>query len=511
MLESYNPNNELEYQKLSLEEQQSRGILGRLKGIIADCKKPTRNGRKYTEALWDKTFNDPIMQEKIENRCLFGELGHPTDRQEVDMEKIAICLAEVPKKGSDGKLYGVFDILATPCGKILKTLCDYGCKIGVSSRGSGETYEDAYGEETVDMDTFECECWDAVLLPAVKEARMSLVTESFDLSKAKFKKALCEELNKASIEDKKIMEDKLKELDIDYSPEKVDDNIDEVEESNEADNAGTELVQELQEALKKNRQLEKQLTDLQEKLSVSYTKEANLKDAIAKYKTSIVSLTESSKKAKLLESKISDLNASISLKEEKIKTQQETINKLNESRKTISHETKVLNESLVSKETKIDTLEKQIATLNENLKNINTQNKKTNNSLIENIEELKKDSAIKHSEYSKKLTRANQLVERYKKMANESISKYINSQAVRLGVSSNEIKNRLSEGFTFDEIDKVCEELQDYKINISKLPFDISKTKNVRMKITESVEPMKPADRFISDEIDDQLRSLAGL
>ena len=146
----------------------------------------------------------------------------------------------------------------------------------------------------------------------------------------------------------------------------------------------------------------------------------------------------------------------------------------------------------------------------ENIKNINAQNIKTKETLTENIEELKKDSAIKHSEYTKKLTKANQLVERYKKIANDSVSRYIESQANRLGISKNEIKNRLSEGFSFDDIDQVCEELQAYKLNISKLPFDISKTKNVRMKVTESKEPIKPVNRF-SDEIDDQLRSLAGL
>lgn len=70
MLESFNNNNDFEYQKLSLEEQESRGILGRLKGIIADFKNPTRNSRKYTEELWEETFSNPIMKEKIENRCL---------------------------------------------------------------------------------------------------------------------------------------------------------------------------------------------------------------------------------------------------------------------------------------------------------------------------------------------------------------------------------------------------------------------------------------------------------
>lgn len=508
MLESYNPNNELEYQKLSTEEQTARGILGRLKGIIADTKNATRNGRKYTAELWEQTFNDPIMKEKIENRCLFGELGHPTDRQEVDMEKIAICLSEVPKKGTDGKLYGVFDILATPCGKILKTLCDYGCKIGVSSRGSGETYSDYDGQEVVDKDTFECECWDAVLLPAVKEARMSLVTESLHKTKT-LKTALCEALESANDEDKQIMKDKLEELEIDYSPEKVD-NKDEVEEDVKADNDGVELVRELQEALKKNRNLETQLTALQEKLSVSYTKEADLRDDVSKYKTAIKSLTESVKKTQVLEQRIGKLSADIESKDETLRKQQETINRLTENRKSMSQKSRALNESVMAKDATITSLENKIKSLNENLKQSNAQALKTKETLTENIEELKKDSAIKHSEYAKKISRANQLVERYKKVANESIDKYIESQAVRLGVTKNEIKNRLSEGFSFEDIDMVCEELQAYKLNISKLPFDISKTKNVRMKVTESVEPMKPANRF-SDEIDDQLRSLAGL
>jgi hypothetical protein len=97
------------------------------------------------------------MQEKISNRCLFGELGHPADREETDMEKIALCLSEQPKRGGDGKIYGVFDILDTPNGRILKTLCDYGCNIGVSSRGSGDVITDYDGNESVDEDTYDCQ------------------------------------------------------------------------------------------------------------------------------------------------------------------------------------------------------------------------------------------------------------------------------------------------------------------------------------------------------------------
>ena len=508
MLEKLTENDTLIFQSISPEEKKTRGILGRLSGPVASFMTPTRNGRKYTDDLWESVFKSDIVQEMFENGGLPGELSHPIDRSETDPEKIAIMMSEPPKKDNNGHLVAYVDILDTPCGKIAYQLAKYGFKFGISSRGEGEVFEDWDGQETVDKNTYTLNAFDLVLLPACKDARL-VFNESYNDRNKSFKKSLLEELESASSDDRKIMEDTLKELQIDYSPEKVD-NKDEVKESNKADDDGISLVQELQEALKKNRELESKLTSLQEKLSVSYTKEADLRDTIAKYKSSIISLTENSKKSKVLESKISELTETVSSKEETIKKQQATIERLNESRKSISSKSKSLNESLASKDAKITSLEKQVHSLNESIRTINAQNNKAKETLTENIEELKKDSAIKHSEYTKKLTRANQLVERYKKFANESISRYISSQANRLGVSTSEIKNKLSEGFSFEDIDRVCEELQDYKINISKLPFDISKTKNVRMKVTESVEPIKPANRF-SDEIDDQLKSLAGL
>lgn len=209
------------YEKLSLEEQEKRQILGRLKGVIADLKNPTRNGRKYSEELWENVFNDTIMQEKIKNRCCFGELGHPTDRTEVDMEKIAICLAETPKRGEDGKLYGVFDILNTPNGRILKTLCDYGCNIGISSRGQGDLFTDIDGEEAVDPNTYECECFDVVVVPAVETARLQYVTEGLE-NKKSLKTALNESLSKATEEEKKVMESTLAELNINLNEDAED-------------------------------------------------------------------------------------------------------------------------------------------------------------------------------------------------------------------------------------------------------------------------------------------------
>ena len=70
----------LQMQPLSEEEKASRHILGRLYGPIATCEESTRNGRKYNRELWEKALNDELFNEKIKNKSLFLELGHPANR-----------------------------------------------------------------------------------------------------------------------------------------------------------------------------------------------------------------------------------------------------------------------------------------------------------------------------------------------------------------------------------------------------------------------------------------------
>jgi hypothetical protein len=235
MLESFNTD-KFEYKRLSQEEQEKRGILGRLIGKIADTKNPTRNGRLYSNELWEKVFDDPIMKEKIDNHLLLGQLGHPLDEEEINIEKAAICMAEQPKKGKDGFLYGVFDIISTPAGKILKSLCDYGCNVAISSRGTGDLYYDENGNEAVDPDTYVCETFDVVLVPGVQQARLQYVTEALDTKKRNktLRQKLVEEIEKASDDDKKIMNETLKDLDIKLNEDTrtvIDEKLIEVPES----------------------------------------------------------------------------------------------------------------------------------------------------------------------------------------------------------------------------------------------------------------------------------------
>lgn len=207
----------LQMQPLSEEEKASRHILGRLYGPIATCKEGTRNGRKYNKVLWVKALNDEIFQEKIANKSLFLELGHPADREETDMKCVCACIPEMPKIVNDD-LYAYVDILDTPSGRLLKTFCDYGFIPGISSRGSG----DIMANDEVDPETFFLETWDIVQLPAVKKARLTMC-ESLN-NKKSLKAALQESYNAANDEDKKVMKETLDNLDIKLD-ETVEDEI----------------------------------------------------------------------------------------------------------------------------------------------------------------------------------------------------------------------------------------------------------------------------------------------
>ena len=209
----------LQLQPLSDEEKASRHILGRLYGPIATCEESTRNGRKYNRELWERALNDEIFKEKVANKSLFLELGHPTDREETDMEKICACIPEIPKI-VDGDLCAYVDILDTNNGRLLKTLCDYGFIPGISSRGSG----DIMANDEVDPETFFLETWDIVQLPAVKKARLAMC-ESLDENSLKLKKALTESYEAATDADRKVMKESLDNLDIDIGLEEAKQSV----------------------------------------------------------------------------------------------------------------------------------------------------------------------------------------------------------------------------------------------------------------------------------------------
>lgn len=479
-------------------------ILGRLTGPCADIINPTRNGRKYSNELWEKVFSNPIVLEYFECGGIPGELDHPEGRQEISSDKICWIMPKPPVKNDKGELIGEWDILDTPNGRILKTLCDYGYKIGVSSRGSGEVYPDADGNEAVDPDQYEFSCFDAVLLPAVKSARLSYVTESLKDSNVTLKQALAESLNSASDSDRKIMQETLNKLNLEYTSEEAQapsvENIEEVNESVAVENNEADLVEQLQTLLKENKEKEQQIIELQEKLSVSYTKESACNEKILNYQQSISKLSEEAKKVKSLEEKLSKAENDVKQLKEALTTSKKA-NAANVAK--LQANSKSLVESVSSSKHKIRELQEQLKVANENSSG-------KIDSLNEQLSTAKKDLEIKKTEYSKKLGASNKLVEKYKNIAAGAVDRYIQSQALRLGVSQNEILNRLPESYTFDDIDSVCESLQSVNLNLSRLPFQSMKLQEkLNAKITAPKKEIIPTNQ--DDIVDESLLSLAKL
>ena len=213
MLESLK-HEDLQFQELSPEEKQSRGILARLSGPIASFTKGTRNGRKYSDKLWEKAFDSPLVKEMFNNGGLPGELQHPENRSETDPTKIAIMMPEPPKKDSNGHLVASVDILDTPCGQIAYQLGKYGFKFGISSRGEGDLITDFSGEESVDPDTYTLNAFDLVLIPACEDARLQFNEGLNKTKKSKLVTILGESLMNASDADRLVMEEAIDELDI---------------------------------------------------------------------------------------------------------------------------------------------------------------------------------------------------------------------------------------------------------------------------------------------------------
>lgn len=121
-------------------------------GIFATYGIKNANGRIYEEKIL-KRETDKFMNEKIQNKVGWGELGHP-EHSDVNLSNVAIITESVEWRGKD--LYGKAKVLDTPAGKIVESLMKHG-KVGISSRGLGTVNENGHVN-----DDFSLICWDVV-------------------------------------------------------------------------------------------------------------------------------------------------------------------------------------------------------------------------------------------------------------------------------------------------------------------------------------------------------------
>ena len=81
----------------------------------------------------------------------------------------------------DDEVYGNVEILNTPSGKIVESLLSSGVRVGISSRGVGETIKNESGHDIVD-ENFILVCWDLVGEPSTHEAFLMREGKEISLS-----------------------------------------------------------------------------------------------------------------------------------------------------------------------------------------------------------------------------------------------------------------------------------------------------------------------------------------
>jgi len=486
-------------------------VLGTLEGPVADITNGTRNGRKYSEELWQKAFENDIVKEQFASGGLLGELNHPVDREETDLEKVAICMPAPPTK-KDGKLWAKLHILDTPCGRILKTLCDYGYKIGISSRGTGDVYDDVDGER-VDPDTYQLNAFDAVIIPAVKEARLEMVTESLQPKKS-LKMALTESLEKATESDRKIMEETLASLKLDegFNPRMklwatIDECIDELTRQANGDPDPDDIGDFLQGAISHCRELadsysvlveemecdSEGCTDTEKEEEAPAEEVGNAKPEedkednetlVAEFKEALMNSQRLEKDNLSLQEQLSVCNAKEKSLEEELAKYKKAIISLSDKAKTIKplqekldnalNENLTKDKAIKSNACKLQLLTRRKTRLSEQLKESKSKADDLQTQINSLNEELKKNK----TQLSNTVNTAN----RYKKELTEAKKELVSAKATAYGISEKTLTQKLGESYKLKEIDSICEDLRNYKSQVNKLPFRVSS--DTKMSIT---------------------------
>lgn len=555
----------LSFKELTEDEKAARGILGRLYGPCADFINPTRNGRYYNDELWEKVFNEnELVKEAFENGGIPGELDHPEGREDIVSKEIAIIMPEPPKRDQEGHLIAYFDILDTPNGRIAYQLAKYGYKLGISSRGTG----DVIGDE-VDPETYDFKCFDLVLTPSVKAARLSM-TEGLDSKQIQLRKALTESLENSNPDDKKVMTETLDRLNIKLTEDEEEEMVDneeapveeepieapveepveveaEVKEESpyyskikeflalvyDGDTAPTDEETEAfvqafislfpEECFNLDGCADKKESETSEE-TINEPEEANDEGSevlVKSLQDALISKKESDSKVQQLQEQLAVSDTEVNrLKEENSRYKASTIalSEAARNEKDLKEKVSALEEELKIKDSKIqelaDNKETSTKSLNESLSSKNNEisvlNEKLNtqrNSYESQIKQLNEKLEASKTESESKT----KLVEQWKTFARKSIDSYINVQASMLGVEPDDIKNKLPKRYNVSDVDTICESLQTNSLNMKNLPFELGnkKEKIAKVQIVESKNDNLKVPSNYDDEVDSTLLGLA--
>lgn len=150
---------------VSMQEAKKSSILGTFTGKCCDAAVFNNNSMKLNRELFEKLLDSDEYKEAIAHGYYIGFLGHPEDPGCQDFKDACIVLKSMELREND-EIYGTFDLIDTPVGRIVKSFIDAGVEWGISIRGAG----DVDSEGNVDPDTFVFRGYDLVAFPAYNDA-----------------------------------------------------------------------------------------------------------------------------------------------------------------------------------------------------------------------------------------------------------------------------------------------------------------------------------------------------
>lgn len=150
---------------VSMQETKTSSILGTFTGKCCDAAVFNNNSMKLNRELFENLLNSDEYKDAIAHGYYIGFLGHPEDPGCQDFKDACIVLKSMELRDND-EIYGTFDLIDTPVGRIVKSFIDAGVEWGISIRGAG----DVDAEGNVDPDTFVFRGFDLVAFPAYADA-----------------------------------------------------------------------------------------------------------------------------------------------------------------------------------------------------------------------------------------------------------------------------------------------------------------------------------------------------
>lgn len=143
-------------------------ILGTFTGKCCDAGAVNNNNMLLDRELFEKLINSDEYKDAMERRHYIGFLGHPEDPNCQDFKDACIVMTSMEIKDND-EIYGTFDLIDTPVGRVVKTFIDAGVTFGISIRGAGDVTPQV-DYDYVQPDMFVFRGFDLVAFPAYNDA-----------------------------------------------------------------------------------------------------------------------------------------------------------------------------------------------------------------------------------------------------------------------------------------------------------------------------------------------------